>query len=511
MTSTNNKGDPGLHSSIFKQSVLLQRIGGWLLIVVAVALRSRQFLFNRSLWGDEAMLALNIVNRDFAEIFKPLMFHQSAPLGFLFVEKLFVTIFGNHDYVLRLYPFLAGLATVFIMAWLAKRLFPGWAALAALGLFVFSWQSVYYASEVKQYGSDVLFFLLLLVAAQRCSAAAVPRRNWMWLLGTGTLALWMSHPSLFSIATIVLVLGIVNLRAKNGRHLLFLLAASLIWAINFICIYVLSLRYSADSKMLHDYWLKAFMPLPPWNDWGWFTRSAGMILEKLLNVPFIPGVVIVTIGIFAMFHLNKKAAALWLLPMLAALTASALGKYPFWTRFLLFSLPALSFFAAAGIRALHRIVTRLLPKAGYAVSASILLLMLWQPVAFGANKFLHPENKNDIKSVMAFLRDNRRSRDTVYVHYASKRPFLFYADTYGLVGKKVWLGTRAKESPAPLFKNIDRLAGRPRVWFIFANRYLSDRYNHEKTMLKYLDRRGVQRKKFRATGASLYLYDLSGH
>ncbi|HSQ34462.1 MAG TPA: hypothetical protein VLQ89_00570, partial [Candidatus Binatia bacterium] len=488
--------------SIFKQKVLLQRIGSGLLVFVAVALRSRQFLFNRSLWGDEAMLALNIVNRDFAGIFKPLMFQQSAPLGFLFVEKLLVTIFGYHDFILRLYPFLAGLAAVFVMAWLAKRLFPGWAALVALGLFAFSWQSVYYASEVKQYSSDVLFTLLIFVAAQCCVAAAVPRRNWIWLMGTGTLALWMSHPSLFSLAAVVMVLGVVNLRAKNGRHLLYLLATSLFWAIHFICTYVLSLRYSADSKMLHDYWLKAFMPLPPWNDWGWFARSAEMIFENLLNMPFIPGAALLTVGVFIMFRRNPKTAALWLLPILAALATSALGKYPFWTRFLLFSLPALCFFAAVGIRALHQTVTHFSPKAGYAVSASILLLMLWQPVAFGANKFLHPENKNNIKSIMACLRDNRRSRDTIYVHYASKRPFLYYAYAYGLVGKKVWLGTRAKESPAPLFKNIDRLAGRSRVWFLFANRYLSDRFNHEKIMLKYLDRLGVQRKKFRATGAS---------
>jgi len=39
------------------------------LLLLGVSLRVRQYLTGRSLWADEAMLALNIVNGNFAGMF----------------------------------------------------------------------------------------------------------------------------------------------------------------------------------------------------------------------------------------------------------------------------------------------------------------------------------------------------------------------------------------------------------------------------------------------------------
>ena len=81
-------------------------------------LRLRQYLTGRSLWADEAMLALNIVTRDFAGMFQPLDYDQGAPIGFLLVEKLFHALLGKHELALRLFPLLVGL----ISLWLFYRL-----------------------------------------------------------------------------------------------------------------------------------------------------------------------------------------------------------------------------------------------------------------------------------------------------------------------------------------------------------------------------------------------------
>ena len=48
-----------------------------------------QFFSNRSLWFDEAMLAINIVHRDFDGLLKPLELNQVAPILFLQLEKIF--------------------------------------------------------------------------------------------------------------------------------------------------------------------------------------------------------------------------------------------------------------------------------------------------------------------------------------------------------------------------------------------------------------------------------------
>lgn len=486
-----------------------QELTGWLLVALAILLRARQYFFNRSLWGDEVMLALNIVNRSFSGLLRPLQYSQSPPLGFLYIEKLFITLFGNHDHILRLFPFLAGIAAIFVMAWLAKRILPGWAGLAALGIFTFSWQSVYYASEVRSYSSDVLFTLILIAAAHLCSGTQVPRRNWLWLLGAGMLAPWMSHPSVFVIAGIGIVLGIANLIRATWSNLIWLFSSILFWGSNFAIIFILSLRHIVANKMLLDFFRKAFMPLPPWHDWGWFLRSSEVIFENLLHMPMISGLAVLLIGIFYMVRRNWKTTALLLTPIAAACMASGLGKYPFWTRFLLFALPLLCFFLAAGMRALYGQAARFIPKIRFLFSAVIVAMIFWQPVVFSVQKFRSPENKKDIKSLMAALRADRQPQDSLYVHYASQKQFKYYAGFYGMHRNDAVIGTTAKESAAPLVADIDALAGRSRVWFLFANRFHADRFDQEKSMLEHLEHIGVQRKKYHATGANLYLYDLS--
>lgn len=67
-------------------------IAGYAVIVVGMALSVAQFVANRSLWHDEACLALNIVNRSFLDLTQPLDYAQGAPLGFLMPEKLAVQV-----------------------------------------------------------------------------------------------------------------------------------------------------------------------------------------------------------------------------------------------------------------------------------------------------------------------------------------------------------------------------------------------------------------------------------
>ena len=59
----------------------------WLIILFGTLLRLTQYLSNRSLWLDEANLALNIVNRSFLQLLKPLDNNQGAPIGFLMLER----------------------------------------------------------------------------------------------------------------------------------------------------------------------------------------------------------------------------------------------------------------------------------------------------------------------------------------------------------------------------------------------------------------------------------------
>ncbi|MCK4678882.1 MAG: hypothetical protein KAT48_12180, partial [Bacteroidales bacterium] len=43
-----------------------------LMIAIGICIRLRNYFFNRALWLDEATLSLNIVNRDYLQLLKPL-------------------------------------------------------------------------------------------------------------------------------------------------------------------------------------------------------------------------------------------------------------------------------------------------------------------------------------------------------------------------------------------------------------------------------------------------------
>src|SRR5258706_8289415 len=115
------------------------------LILLGLLLRLRQYLTWRSLWLDEAMLALNITGRSFAGLLQPLDYDQGGPLGFLLAEKLVITLLGNNELSLRLIPFLpAGPALLLLPPLLGKGTGTTIGSLPALALFAAGAPLVYY-------------------------------------------------------------------------------------------------------------------------------------------------------------------------------------------------------------------------------------------------------------------------------------------------------------------------------------------------------------------------------
>jgi uncharacterized membrane protein len=119
-------------------------------------------LTGRSLWLDEAMLALNIVNRSFFELFKPLDYDQGAPIGFLMAEKVFNVLFGRNENALRLFPLILGLLSLWLFYLVLKHFVHGTNLVIALALFAFNPHINYSSSDVKQY-TLVLFVIITLL------------------------------------------------------------------------------------------------------------------------------------------------------------------------------------------------------------------------------------------------------------------------------------------------------------------------------------------------------------
>ena len=123
----------------------------WVFAAAGVAMRVAQYVANRSLWVDEAMLALNLRDHGFAALVGPLDYDQAAPVGFLLASKAVTLALGYSEYALRLLPLVASVASVFLFRKLILRTLTRGAGAIAMLLFAISSYLVYYGAEVKQY------------------------------------------------------------------------------------------------------------------------------------------------------------------------------------------------------------------------------------------------------------------------------------------------------------------------------------------------------------------------
>ncbi len=176
----------------------LELFGILFLVKLGIALRLRQYLFNRSLWFDEASLALNVVDRDVTTLLtEPLAYLQTAPPGFLVAARSMVVALGPFDWALRLVPFIAGVSVVLLAVLLARReLTSTVGRLTFVGLVALSPVLIFYSSEFKQYSSDALAAIAILVVF---SSRSSPYGT-LLLAGTGLVALVCSLPAIFVAA-----------------------------------------------------------------------------------------------------------------------------------------------------------------------------------------------------------------------------------------------------------------------------------------------------------------------
>jgi hypothetical protein len=356
-------------------------------LTLGVAVRTAHFFANRSLWLDEAMLGLNIGERSFAELLQPLAFNQAAPVGFLWLEKLAVTLLGVSEMALRLFPLLTGILGLFVIAVLGRRLLAPYATIITLVLFALSTSQVYYSAEVKQYAFDVLCAGLILLVAHQVVHGLAGRGGSLQtanspasdagrggrlgaLAATGAVGVWFSHPLIFVLpgALAYLFLERPGRAGASGedqneqeayRRSLLLVGAA--WTVSFALAYFLTARDTAQGPLMQRFWAEGFMPIPPQTaaDWGWFSGALGDLVrntydftERVGGIRRVADIIAGALIVLGVVHLGRTRRRLLVLlgaPILVTLLASALSFYPFKGRLIQFLVPSTLLLIGFGI------------------------------------------------------------------------------------------------------------------------------------------------------------------
>lgn len=486
----------------------------WVVLSFGLFLRLLSYVHNRALWVDEIALARNIEERTLSGLLEPLSYDQAAPIGFLWLEKLTVQAFGDSEYALRLVPLLAGILSLFLFLWLARRCLTPAGTLIALLFFATADRLVYYSSEVKQYSSDVVIALLILLVAVSVYSKKLSWRHAAAFGLLGAVAIWFSHPSVFVLAGVGTTLTLYNAYRKNWTNTAFISISAAIWVLSFWGTYRLTLRFAARSDYLLDFWgsVGAFMPLSvsSVSDALWIFRSFVQTLKNPggFSLPVVAAFVFLA-GLLSVCISEKKYLLLLLSPVPFAIVASALHKYPFIDRLVLFIVPSMLVFVAEGF-------SRVLRRAPL-IGLALVVLLSFQPVVNALHTAISQDTREDIKPALGYLREHWQPGDLIYVYYPAKYQFRYYAERYGF-GEAVSLKS-GKADESGRF-GVDALRGKRRVWALFSIPGLrlgqTDLFwvetekcvKERATLLQELDNAGRRLDSFEHAGGSVYLYDL---
>ena len=473
-------------------------------ILIGVFLATFQFFYNRSLWHDEAALARNLVGMDLLRLLKPLKHEQSAPIGFLIVEKLALGLFGKNEYALRLFPLLSFFVSIPLFYLFLTRLLVG-RTVASISTAIFSINRNLqdYSSEVKQYSMDVAWALMIgylsLTLKWRDKSA-------LWVYAAvGSLAVWFSNVSIIPLtASGLYVIYTEAYRRRNYRVVFPILT----WLVSFGVYYAAFIRDHPLKDYMIQYWQGSFLPLSFFSlePFVFMAKAASQSMRLLGFGPYWPFPFVISLAAVVFWVKNRKYGYLYLclFPIGTHLILSGLKLYPFAERFLLYAAPLMIFVFTSGLFVLFEFAKKIiawLPRPAMIIP----VLVLFYPVI---SKF--PMEKQEIKQSLDFIQENIQSDDGVYVYYGASHAFAFYEQTsrIGDIAKHPiihgrWHGLEN----APYDGELSDLRGR--VWLLFSHVIRpASGDSHERYMVDFLVRNGAEllaEQKF--TGSSVYYLD----
>ncbi|NTV30108.1 MAG: hypothetical protein HGA80_08525 [Candidatus Omnitrophica bacterium] len=499
------------------------------LLCIGVYLRVNRYWQGFSFWGDEAWVACNMASRSFVDILLNRDLSVSLPSpapGFVLIGNIMVTLWSISELVFRAFPCWCGVMVVFAFRKLLSDTVSRSVLLTGLAFMVFSDMPIYYASELKQYSSDMLVVLVIYVLHLRAVRGALQRRDVMLLELAGLAGMFISLPTILTLAGV----SVVQLAVywQSGERALFkkYLWIGGVWLAFFAGMWVnyYQVNYVSDVSR---YYIPYYLYLPSQVGWGvWLGKILDIFRSPVgLTWPWLAALLFAAGG-WSFWRRDKTTTLLLVAPLVLTIGLSMAGKYPWQGRFILFLLPALLVFIAQG-------VGWLLEAGGIRRLAGLLVLciLLAQPVAEAGRKYLVPVAETDVRSLMAYISEHYQPGDGIYLGNETCWSFDFYRVVFGL---------EALQPKAVLFEHPSSVDRPGQLFCIvnYASRHIASVYawdrvvdskgyvfrmprggrawillsqvvsNREKAFLDCFDTFGVRLDHKRSQGASLYLYNL---
>ncbi len=410
----------------------------WAVLLYGFVARLFGLLTRESLWLDETAIAHNIVFRSITQMHEPLVYNQSAPLGFLYLIKLNTLVFGVSDITLRLLPCLFGIALLWVMYQFTKQ-FGRLVLLAVLLVFTASYFQLEYSIQIKQYTCDGFMAMLAIIFACRCVERFQQRdpqamRHLIWLGVFGVISTWFSFVNIIILAGIGLTLLIFFFMQREKRAVIGMFIIGGLWLLSLGLHYAVFLSSQDGNDFLKEYWVNGFAPFPPisLSDLKWypakyfyaFSDPAGFKLRYAAGV-------LAVFGVVGLWRWNRWQCVMVLSCLPFVFLLSAMKMYPFLGRVIQYLVPLFVLLVGFGIVAFSRLLFK--RTVSQTIFAAVLILMLIVPsVSEHTSRIWLRPAQSDGHDTITRLQLHSDASQLIYTDRHTRIGFEYFATLHGV-------------------------------------------------------------------------------
>lgn len=388
-----------------------------LLVAAGVLFRVLFFSYARPFWNDECALALNLLNRNFIQLFAPLDFSQVTPPLYAFVCKFCAVFSKQHEIAFRLPSLIFGLLSVIVFCLLSLKALKSKAAvLFANMLFVLNYQLIYFSQELKHYACDVFCFCVILLFVFYVDKI---KDNFKLLVATGilfALSVWFSYTASFALFAVFLILQKLS---KKQLFALFVLPG-----FSLVMFAIYTFRLHTDG-FLNDFWTQGFIAKNFSNILSLCAANLAYYFEDFRAKIII--VIMFVAGLYVLFkNIKVKRNLVLAIPFLTAFALSYFKIYPLYLRTAIYLFPVFVLVLSLAFQNLW------CKRKPVYIFASIVLGMMFFMSSIATDYRLILQKhyyREDTKNLLQLFEKESNNKCTLIVPYSSSINFEYYKNS----------------------------------------------------------------------------------